>query len=193
MACTSSKICKLDMVLYNNEFAPDDMIKPTLLLLEVTNPADEAVTNYLDEQGLDIESDRLNAEKTTYFLRMVVSLVMIIGLIISVLSFYILMLSIYLLVQKNTKKLQNLILIGYSTNRVAMPYQMLTAGLNMIVLAISIAVVALLRGYYMEIVQSLFPEIDSGTMLHSISLGIILLLTVTIINVTAIRNKIRHL
>ena len=95
--------------------------------------------------------------------------------------------------QKNTEKLRNLILIGYSTNRVAMPYQMLTAGLNMIVLVISIAVVALLRGYYMEIVQSLFPEIDRGTMLHSISLGIILLLTVTIINVTAIRNKIRHL
>ena len=177
----------------NNEFAPDDEIKPTRLLIEVTNPADEAVTNYLDEQGLDIESDRLNAEKTTYFLRMVVSLVMIIGLIISILSFYILMLSIYLLVQKNTKKLQNLILIGYSTNKVAMPYQMLTAGLNTIVLAISIVVVALLRGYYMEIVQNLFPEIDRGTMLHSISLGIILLLTVTIINVTAIRNKIRHL
>ena len=85
----------------NNEFAPDDMIKPTRLLIEVTNPADEAVTNYLDEQGLDIESDRLNAEKTTYFLRMVVSLVMIIGLIISILSFYILMLSIYLLVQEH--------------------------------------------------------------------------------------------
>lgn len=177
----------------NQEFAPEDDTMPTRLLIEVTNPADEKITSYLDDQGLEIESDKLNAEKTTYFLRMVVTLVMIVGLIISILSFYILMLSIYLLVQKNTRKLQNLILIGYSTNKVAMPYQLLTAGLNIAVLLISIAVVAMLRSYYMGIVQSLFPEINSGTILYSMILGVILLLIVTVINVTAIRNKIRHL
>ncbi len=177
----------------NNEFAPNEDIKPTRLLMEVTNPADETITNYLDEQGLEIESDKLNAEKTTYFLRLVVSLVMIVGLIISVLSFYILMLSIYLLVQKNTKKLQNLLLIGYSTNKVAMPYQILTAGLNVMVLFVSIAVVAILRGYYMSIVQGLFPEISSGTILHAVILGVILFIIVTFLNVIAIRNKIRHI
>lgn len=177
----------------NKEFAPEDDTMPTRLLIEVTNPADEKITSYLDDQGLEIESDKLNAEKTTYFLRMVVTLVMVVGLIISILSFYILMLSIYLLVQKNTRKLQNLILIGYSTNKVAMPYQLLTAGLNIAVLLISIAVVAMLRSYYMGIVRSLFPEINSGTILYSMILGVILLLIVTVINVTAIRNKIRHL
>lgn len=177
----------------NEKFAPEEENRPARLLMEVTNPADEAITNYLDEQGLEIESDKLNAEKTTYFLRMVVSLVMMVGLIISVLSFYILMLSIYLLVQKNTKKLQNLLLIGYSTNTVAMPYQLLTSGLNIIVLLVSIAIVALLRNYYMGIIKALYPEISSGTILHAVGLGIALFLLVTIINVTAIRNKIRHI
>lgn len=177
----------------NEKFASEEENRPARLLMEVTNPADEAITNYLDEQGLEIESDKLNAEKTTYFLRMVVSLVMMVGLIISVLSFYILMLSIYLLVQKNTKKLQNLLLIGYSTNTVAIPYQLLTSGLNIIVLLVSIAVVALLRNYYMGIVKALYPEISSGTILHAVGLGITLFLLVTIINVTAIRNKIRHI
>ena len=33
------------------------------------------------------------------------------------------MLSIYLLLQKNTSKLENLLLIGYSPAKVALPYQ----------------------------------------------------------------------
>lgn len=44
------------------------------------------------------------------------------------------MLSIYLLLQKNTSKLENLLLIGYSPAKVALPYQMLTLALNAVVL-----------------------------------------------------------
>ena len=98
-----------------------------------------------------MESDKLNAEKTTYFLRLMVSLVMIVGIIISILSFYILMLSIYLLVQKNTEKLQNLLLIGYPSYKVAMPYQALTLALNAVVLLVALITVVLLRNYYMGI------------------------------------------
>ena len=60
------------------------------------------------------------------------------------------MLSIYLLVQKNTEKLQNLLLIGYRRARVALPYQSLTMGLNIIVLAIAIVAVVLIRDYYRQ-------------------------------------------
>ncbi|MBQ0072722.1 MAG: ABC transporter permease [Prevotella sp.] len=177
----------------NNKFAPDDSTQPTRLLMEVTNPADEKVTTYLDKQGYEIESDKLEAEKTTYFLRLIVSIVMCIGIIISVLSFYILMLSIYLLVQKNTKKLQNLLLIGYRTNRVALPYQLLTAGLNLAVLLIAIITVFLLRNYYISIIQALYPEAGNGTMLHTILLGSALFVIVTCLNACIIRNKISKL
>ena len=110
----------------NKEFAPEDHTRPSRLLMQVSNPADEKITTYFQQNGLEMESDRLNAEKTTYFLRLIVTIVMVIGLIISALSFYILMLSIYLLVQKNTEKLQNLLLIGYRRTRIALPYQLLT-------------------------------------------------------------------
>lgn len=177
----------------NRTFAPGEDTKPTRLLMEVENPADETITTYFDDHSLEIESDKLNAEKTTYFLRMVVSLVMMIGLIISILSFYILMLSIYLLVQKNTQKLQNLLLIGYTTHRVAMPYQLLTTGLNILVLIVAIAVVAIVRTYYMSIIQGLFPDIDNGSILNALILGLLLFFLVTAVNIIAIRNKIRRI
>ena len=177
----------------NNEFAPDDHSDPTRLIVEVGNPADENITQYLDKNGYEVETDKLDAEKTTYFLRMMVSMVMIIGLVISGLSFYILMLSIYLLVQKNSSKLENLLLIGYSPANVSKPYQVLTMGLNVAVLVIAWVILFFLRSYYMDFIETLFPDIEDGTMMPAILLGMGLFLIVSILNIIAIRRKVMRI
>ena len=174
----------------NQYYMPEGHSDPTRLIVEVVNPADENITKYLDSKGYEVESDKLNAEKTTYFLKMVVSLVMVIGLVISVLSFYILMLSIYLLVQKNSSKLENLLLIGYSPGKVACPYQMLTLGLNILVLLIAWTILYFVRDYYMGVIETLFPQIDEGSMLPAIVVGVVLFALVTLINQVAIRQKV---
>ena len=161
--------------------------------MQVSNPADEKITTYFSQNGLEMESDRLNAEKTTYFLRLIVTIVMVIGLIISALSFYILMLSIYLLVQKNTEKLQNLLLIGYRRTRIALPYQLLTMALNVIVLLVAIVAIIPIRNYYMTTIDTLYPEIEHSGMLNTIILGVILLCVVTTLNAVIIRRKINHI
>ena len=177
----------------NHEFAPEEHTRPSRLLMQVSNPADEEITTYFSQNGLEMESDRLNAEKTTYFLRLIVTIVMVIGLIISALSFYILMLSIYLLVQKNTEKLQNLLLIGYRRARIALPYQLLTMALNVIVLLVAIVAVIPIRNYYMTTIDALYPETEHGGMLNTIILGAILLCVVTTLNAVIIRRKINHI
>lgn len=174
----------------NNYYAPGEPSHPNRLLVEVDNPADKTIQTYFDDHALEMESDKLNSEKTTYFLRLVVSLVMVVGIIISVLSFYILMLSIYLLVQKNASKLENLLLIGYSPAQVARPYQMLTIGLNALVLIVAIAVITLVRTYYIDIIESLYPDIDDTTILPTICVGMMLFVLVTILNSLIIRRKI---
>lgn len=174
----------------NARFAPGEPTKSTRLIVQVGNPADERVTTYLEKKGYEVESDKLAAEKTTYFLRMVVSLVMIVGLVISVLSFYILMLSVYLLVQKNASKLENLLLIGYSPARVAMPYQVLTIALNVAVLFMAWAVLSVARGYYMGILTTLFPQMEPGGLWPSIVAGLILFLVVSVLNVIVVRRKV---
>lgn len=163
---------------------------PNRLLLEVGNPADENITAYLDQHEYEVETDRLDAEKTTYFLRMVVTIVMLIGAVISVLSFYILMLSVYLLVQKNTEKLENLLLIGYSPARVAMPYQLLTVGLNVVVLVVSLVLLYLVRGYYMSFIYQLFPELSETSLMPAAVLGVAIWAFVSSLNYIVIRRKI---
>ena len=174
----------------NRLYAPDGDAGSTRLIVEVYNPADDAIARFLQQKGYDTEEDKLDAGKTTYFLKIVSGVVMSVGLLISVLSFYILMLSIFLLLQKNTVKLENLLLIGYSPTRVATPYYILTVGLNVLVLLLAIGCVAWVRSYYIEVVQNLFPQLESGSLLPCILTGCLLFFAVSLLNILAIGKKI---
>ena len=178
----------------NNYYADAMMQKePSRLIVEVNNPADERIAQFLRERGYECEGDKLDAGKTAWFLKMIVGIVMAVGLLISVLSFYILMLSVYLLLQKNTTKLENLLLIGYGPAYVAMPYQVLTIGLNLLVLLVSIVLVCSLRASYLEMLERIYPALDAGTPVWTILIGLVLFTIVSLINVWAIRKKIDSL
>lgn len=178
------------MVWSNNHFSPDSELPPSRLILDVTNPADQRIGTYLDEHNYELEDNNLDAEKTTYFLKLMVTLVMGVGVVISALSFYVLLLSIYLLVQKNTTKLQNLLLIGYSPSRVALPYQMLTLALNFAVLVASFSLLLIIRSYYIDIVETLFPDLPSTSVAATLGIGLALFLFVTGINFAILWRKI---
>ena len=173
----------------NNHFSPDSELPPSRLILDVTNPADQRIGTYLEDHNYELEDNNLDAEKTTYFLKLMVTLVMGVGVVISALSFYVLLLSIYLLVQKNTTKLQNLLLIGYSPSRVALPYQMLTLALNFAVLVASFSLLLIIRGYYIDIVETLFPDLPSTGVAPTLGIGLALFLFVTGINFAILWRK----
>ena len=173
----------------NSHFSPDSEMPPSRLILDVTNPADQRIGTYLEEHNYELEDNNLDVEKTTYFLKLMVTLVMGVGVVISALSFYVLLLSIYLLVQKNTTKLQNLLLIGYSPSRVALPYQMLTLVLNLAVLVASFSLLLIIRSYYIDIVETLFPDLPSTGVAPTLGIGLALFLFVTGINFAILWRK----
>lgn len=164
--------------------------EPSRLIVEVGNPTDDRIARFFKEHGYETEDDKLDAGKTTWFLKVVVGIVLAVGLIISILSFYILMLSIYLLLQKNSTKLENLLLIGYGPNRVALPYQILTIGLNACVLVLAIGVVLYVRTLYMDVVVQMFPSLGEGNVWLMMLIGILLFLGVSFFNVIAVKKKV---
>ena len=184
----------MDFMLWSNgRFAPDADTSPTRLIMSVANPTDSAITMYMKEHGYEIEEDKLDASRMTYFLKIVSAVIMSVGLLISILSFYILMLSIYLLVQKNTMKLQNLLLLGYTTSRVSLPYQLLTVFMNMAVLLIALGILYALRSWYMRMLWAMFPDIQEGRVVPTLALGFALFAIVSLINIIAVRNKINNI
>ena len=163
---------------------------PSRLIVEVNNPTDDRIAQFFRERGYDTEDDKLDAGKTTWFLKVIVGIVLSVGLLISALSFYILMLSIYLLLQKNTTKLENLLLIGYGPNRVAFPYQSLTILLNAVVLVLSVGIVLYVRTLYLDLVEQMFPSLNAGSWWLMLVVGILLFVAVSMFNIMAIRKKV---
>lgn len=177
----------------NQTFAPNQEPQPSRLIVEVNNPTDTAITDYFQQKNYETEGNNLDAGKTTYFLRLITGIVMGVGLFISLLSFYILMLSIFLLLQKNTVKLENLLLIGYSPVKVAMPYDLLTIGLNLIVFLLSIGGVVWIRSYYTDTLQTLFPQLETGSLWPCLLTGSLLFVVVSLVNILAIRKKVNDI
>lgn len=174
----------------NAAYGTGQKAEPSRLIVEVNNPTDERIAKFFQQKGYETEGNSLDAGKASWFLKVVIGIVLSVGLLISVLSFYILILSIYLLLQKNSTKLENLLLIGYSPARVARPYQLLTILLNLVVLVLGVAVVMLVRSLYLDTVMNLYPDAGSGSVLPAIVTGVIIFVGVSALNVVIIRRKI---
>ncbi|MDE7136415.1 MAG: ABC transporter permease, partial [Muribaculaceae bacterium] len=116
---------------------PDDPGNISRLIVEVNDPGNPAIAKYLEERGIEVAGDKLNQGKTAYFISIMSFVVIAIGAVISVLSFFILMLSIYLLLQKNKEKINALMMLGYTPAQAGSPYYKLVAIVNIAILTLS--------------------------------------------------------
>lgn len=177
----------------NAELAPVSQNEPSRVIIEVRNAADTELHRYLRSMGYEIEGDNLEGGRTAYFLRLATAVVAGVGALITLLSFFVLMLSIFLLLQKNTRKLENLILLGYSASQVSLPYQLLTLSLNMIVLLVTIPLLVWVRSLYLPYMEFIAPGYKPGGILITVVIGLGIALFVTLVNYFAIRRKVNSL
>lgn len=176
----------------NSQFADTPQVAPSRIIIEVSNPADRQLHAYLKEHGYEIEGDP-NAGRANYFLRMITGVVAGVGILITALSFFILMLSIFLLLQKNTKKLEDLLLAGYTPAQVSRPYQMLTLWLNTGVLVCTIPIILWVRARYTPLVAEFAGGIHSASLWGTVLAGLGIMLVITLVNAVAIRRKVNSL
>ena len=165
--------------------------QPQRLIVEVNSPGDVKIEQYMDEHHYEVAGDKMSSSKANYFLTVISGIVIAVGIIISLLSFFVLMLSIYLLLQKNTTKIQDLLLLGYSPNQVSKHYIMLVVGLNAIVLVLAIVLMLLGRLAYMDMIRA-FGVGGSGIGV-AILIGLLIMGAITAGNIHAIRKKIASL
>jgi hypothetical protein len=177
----------------NEQFADKPAGNPSRIIVEVRNPADEQLHAYLKEHNYRIEGGDDGMSQAGYFLRLATLVVSGVGVLITALSFFILMLSIFLLLQKNTRKLEDLLMLGYTSARVSRPYQLLSLGLNLVTLLCAVPAILWVRTLYLPHIEQLNADYSPpgiGAMLLS---GIAIAAIVSAINAVAIRRKVNTL
>lgn len=175
----------------NRQLAPDRQPQPSRLIVNVANPADERIADYLEKKGFDTEAADTDASRAASLMRMITTVVLVVGLIISILAFYVLLLSIFLLLQKHTEKIDNLLLIGYTPGSVARPFHLLTIILNVVVLLGALLAVVIIRGWYLPLFGELYAGFEPTAFVPTLLTGLAILLIVSIINYTAITRKVK--
>ena len=158
------------------------------LIVEVSKPGDPAIGSYLESHGYEAAGDRADSGRAAYFLSVVTAVVIGVGVIISALAFFILLLSIWLLLQKNRDKIHDLMMLGYTPAGVARYYYAIVGWINLGVLFGAVAVMMCgamaWRGPLSRI------GIESGSPWMSIAIGTAVTLLITVANFMAIRRKV---
>ena len=160
------------------------------IILEVSQPGDAKVEQYLNAHNYEVAGDKMNRNKANYLLTISLVIVLAVGLLISTLSFFILTLSIHLLLQKNTEKLRILLLLGYSPFEVALPYERLVSLVNLAVYVLATGLLFWVRCLYLPRLDGLATP---GSILSSLGLGLIIILLISVGNIVAIRRFMRRL
>lgn len=166
---------------------------PTRLILEVANPSDPNLLEFLEANDYVLESKPAESGKALFILKVCVAIIVVIGVIFSLLSIIILTLSIHLLLQKNITKLETLTLIGYTPSRVAMPYNALTLALNGAILILSLAVIFVAQNIYSDYLSQLDGITISSSPIASIVVGVALTALITTFNIFVINCKIKEI
>lgn len=177
----------------NSHYSTEIKNDATRLILEVKNPSDPAVVSYMEEHGFVAEGKPSESSKALFLLQVCIAIIIGIGAIFSLLSIIILTLSIYLLLQKNISKLENLVLIGYKPIYVAMPYILMTIILNISILTISIGAVMYAQVLYMGYLGSLFGIELTASPTSSLMAGVALTVAITLFNFYIIYRKIAQI
>lgn len=174
----------------NSRFTPQGTNNPSRLILKISNPADKRVSEYFKNHELVLETDNMESSKLSWVFQTVIICVIALGGIVCVIAFYMLMLSIYLLVQKNKEKLKTLLLLGYTESQVATPYIMLSVVMNILVAILAIIVLLVVRAQYLDFITEIYPNLDAGSVLPTLVVCALTLLVIALLNVIIIRKKV---
>ncbi|MBQ7689737.1 MAG: ABC transporter permease [Muribaculaceae bacterium] len=165
--------------------------QPLRLIVEVNSPGDVKIDQYMVEHHYEVAGDKAQAGKASYFLTVVTTIVVAVGVVISLLSFFVLMLSIYLLLQKNTQRLRDLLLLGYSPAQVSRPYKLMVLAVNGVVLVLAVVAMLVARAAYRPMLEAL--QIPPASVWIAIAIGTAIIALITTGNIIAIHRKVKAL
>lgn len=177
----------------NERYAPGVDLSPSRLVLHVDNPQDEALLGFIKRMGYQVEGASLEAGQSLYLVRVIAGAVGVVGLVISALSLYLMLLSLYLVVERNTTALRQLLLLGYTRAQLSRPYQAIVVALSFVALAIALGGVYCARGIYLPMLGQVFALDVSWSMLPTIMVGIALVLILLSLALVAIWLRIGKL
>lgn len=174
----------------NDSLGTNEHLKKTSrVIVNVSSPGDIAIKDYLNDHNFEVAGDK-SGSSASFFLRLVIGIVLGIGCVITVLSFFILMLSMSLILEKNRDKIHQLLQLGCPLAKISSFYD------NIIIIACSASYLLAcgcmlsVRSTYRSALTGLGGEI--GDLYTGISIGFGVTLVIILANIWSVKRSIRQ-
>ncbi len=161
---------------------------PSRLIIDVSSPGDVAIKDYLAAHSLEVAGDKTGSS-ASYLLKIVVGIVLSVGMVITLLSFFILLLSMSLLMEKNRDKLHSLLMLGYPLRKVAAPYMGIVVCASVAAWLFAVVCCVILRSSYLHSLEELGAAAGSLWMVPGV--GLVLALLLMTFNIIAVWRKVK--
>lgn len=172
----------------NSRLGDGNAETPSRLIVDVSSPGDVAIADYLKGNNLEVAGDK-SGSSAAYMLKVVVGIVMSVGILITLLSVFVLMLSISLLMEKNRQVIHRLLMLGAPLRDVAAPYcRMILAGC-IVAWILSMISLVILRSLYSGALEGF--GLTSDGLVWAIVTGSALALIVIFVNIVAVSRKVK--
>jgi len=175
---------------FNSILVPDSFLKaaekkygnglpphPNRLIIKPSSADPEEVLKYIEDKGYQYDGTSADTMKAVSMVEKIAVVVMTPGIIIFLLAFFLLVVSLHLLIEKNKEKNATLIALGYTKAQVCRPYVVTAVVLNFISLLLALLVTGFAYGKLESLLLRYNPSFVGSGMgfLLVLALGIFLL------------------
>ncbi len=172
----------------NSRLGDDNATAPSRLIIDVSSPGDVAISEYLSSHGLEVAGDK-SGSSAAYLLKVVIGIVVSVGVLITLLSVMVLMLSISLLMEKNRSVIHRLLMLGAPLRDVAAPYIRMILYGCIAAWLLSMVSLIVLRSLYVGALEGLGVSADG--LIWALITGTMLALIIIVVNIVAVNRKVR--
>lgn len=173
----------------NDRFADGASKKPTRVMVEVESSSE--LMTLVDRKGYVIDGGGEDVVRLLSLVRTIISVVVAFGLLVSALAFSLLFISILLLIERNRYKNETLHQLGYPYRMIALPYQMLAVGVDVLVWILALIAVVILYPVMTSLMQTISQDFVPAGLCAVVLWSLLLCLLFVLLHVILIRRKIR--
>ena len=149
----------------NKNFGSEELPKTGRLIVITNDPSNPEMINYFEEKDYVVSKSLLSNTKALKFLKAITIIVLSIGLIIILLAFWLMLISVLLLLERNHENISKLSLLGYTLKQISKPYTNLIIILLSSMFLSSLIPLIIFRKIYSAMISSIGYITDSSNIL----------------------------
>jgi hypothetical protein len=177
----------------NAAYAPGEEDNVSRIIVQTDGSSTDALMDYISNKKYVVDGNGDESMRLLYIVRTIISVVVAVGLLVSALAFFLLLVSILLMVEKNRYKNEVLHQLGYPHAKIALPYQLLAGVVDLFVWLIAMVIVGMVYPLAIPILQLVNPNFEGSDFwpvgLSSVGLCLVFIL----IHYLLIRRRIRKI